>query len=162
MRKFIWRDGFPGSNLDADRIGAELQTLQDLEGVVRADDVLKWARLNPDSELHKAIEWDDAIAADKYRRYEITDLIGAIRHYEVGGGEIVIHRTNFSIGGGQYITEDGLRKNAEYRQEVLSKAIRSLESWASRYQEVLALCDGVEVTVADTVEKLQLLRAAEA
>jgi hypothetical protein len=39
--------------------------------------VLDAAR-HPDSDLHQYFEWDDTVAAEKYRRRQAVDLIGAV------------------------------------------------------------------------------------
>ena len=49
---------------------------------VTPKDVVNFAR-NPETELHKCFEWDDAIAAEKYREHTARVLIRSITYEHV-------------------------------------------------------------------------------
>jgi hypothetical protein len=53
----------------------ELESLQQQSGVLKAEDVVEWARVHSDSALHGAIEWDDAVAGHNYRLWQVRQLI---------------------------------------------------------------------------------------
>lgn len=162
MIEYEWRKGARYSRLDPNAIGAELAALRD-NGVLYVEQTLNWARENPGSELHKALEWDDSKAAEEYRLHQMRDIIGSIRHREVNGGDVVVHRSYYSIGGGAYPTAEQVREHDDYQQRVLAAAVRSLEGWRSRYEEILTLCGGESLhrAVGEIVETLKKADAVQ-
>jgi len=162
MIEYEWRKGARYSGIDPNAIGAELEGLRD-DGVLHTKRVLQWARENTSSALHKALEWDDSKAAEEYRLHQMRDIIGSIRHREVSGGDVVVHRSYYSIGGGVYPTAEQVREHDDYQQQVLAAAVRSLEGWRSRYEEILTLCGGESLhrAVGEIVETLKKADAVQ-
>src|SRR5579864_8863396 len=56
-------------------IASELLDLEDEDGLIDPTTVVDWARDNPASALHGAIEWDDAIAAHAHRLWQVRRLV---------------------------------------------------------------------------------------
>lgn len=70
------------------QITAELEALKDDQGMIHAAAAVKWARRNRRSALHHFLEWDDSVAAERYRidqvrnfiQVNITDAVGFRRY----------------------------------------------------------------------------------
>jgi hypothetical protein len=113
-------------------IASELLALRDDEGLIHAAGAVEWARVNRDSALYGALDWDDAHAAHQYRVEQVRRLIRVHIVNEDG------HRTAISLvfdrpqGGGYRSTEDVMR-NAQMRQSALDDALAELERFQQRY-----------------------------
>ena len=127
-------------DIDPQKVGVELDALRDREGVLDIHLALEWAEAHPKSELAKCIEWDDQEAAFKWRMHELRMVVAQIRRVEVSGGKVTLHRAHFSIGGGHFVSPEGLEADEEKQAAVLQRAIQSLQGWTERYSEVLELC----------------------
>lgn len=78
MREYSWKHtGTSFMKADAQLVGEELEKLE-FAGELIADEVLKFARNNPDSELYKCFEWDDSIAGEKYRKMQSSGILSSI------------------------------------------------------------------------------------
>ena len=71
-----WREGFGlYKNIDANKVATEIQKIGEN---ATPQEIVDRAR-DKDSELHKCFEWDDSIAAEKYRlvqaRYVVHHLV---------------------------------------------------------------------------------------
>ena len=75
MREYSWRH--TGFGADAQLVGEELEKLE-FAGEITSDEVLQFARMNPESETYKCFEWDDKIAGEKYRRKQASELLSSI------------------------------------------------------------------------------------
>ena len=78
MREYSWKN--PGANYcsaDAQLVGEELEKLE-FAGELTSDEVLKFAKNNPDSETYKCFEWDNNVAGEKYRRIQASNLLSSI------------------------------------------------------------------------------------
>lgn len=47
---------------------------------IPAEEFVEYARLNPESELHKCFTWDDTEAAEKWRVHEARQLDGSLKY----------------------------------------------------------------------------------
>lgn len=63
---------------DANKIGKELEIIEQTQKL-NSQAVLDYARVHPDSELYGAFEWDDSLAAEKYRISQASHIITNIR-----------------------------------------------------------------------------------
>lgn len=62
---------------DAQKIGQELELIeQSVE--LTAENVVDYARTHTNSELHSALEWDDAVAGEMWRRARASSIISTI------------------------------------------------------------------------------------
>lgn len=163
MIGYEWNKGAPYTHLDANKIGHELADLRD-DGVLQVRDVVEYAGNNPQSELARAFEWDDGRAAHEHRLGQARKLVGAVRHYTIGGGDVEVHRTHFGVGGGTYASVKAVHEHEDYQKTLLTSALRSLQAWRDRYAEIGDVC-GVFVDVdaaIDTLKKAEpSLAAAE-
>lgn len=75
MREYSWKH--TSFEADAQLVGEELEKLE-FAGELTSDEVLKFAKNNPDSETYKCFEWDNAIAGEKYRKIQATQIMASI------------------------------------------------------------------------------------
>lgn len=74
--KFI--DGFRApKGLDPAQAATELENVGSVFGAITPQNIVNYAR-NPETHIHKAFEWDDSAAAEKYRIHQATTLARAI------------------------------------------------------------------------------------
>ena len=75
MKEYSWKN--TGFSANAQLVGEELEKLESA-GELTADEVLEFAKNNPDSETYKCFEWDDSVAGEKYRRYQASHIMTSI------------------------------------------------------------------------------------
>ena len=75
MREYSWKHC--GFNADAQLVGEELEKLE-FAGEITPDEVLNFARNNPESETYKCFEWDDKIAGEKWRKRQAGEILISI------------------------------------------------------------------------------------
>lgn len=75
MKEYSWKN--TGFSANAQLVGEELEKLESA-GELTADEVLEFAKNNPDSETYKCFEWNDSVAGEKYRRYQASHIMTSI------------------------------------------------------------------------------------
>lgn len=75
--RYAYRDGSGGFGVPAQVAGEELEKIFDLHGVINPKVVVDAARPN-DAPLHPVFEWDDPVAAGKYREWQSRNLIKSV------------------------------------------------------------------------------------
>src|SRR5262245_57100424 len=110
----------------------ELSALAD-NGKLRAQDVVGWARENPDSQLHAHFEWDEGKAAHQYRLEQARRLIRVYVNVVPTESGPVEMRAFFSLpsdrvqpGGGYRRAEDVLR-NRKWLKQLAEDFVRQHE-----------------------------------
>ena len=76
MIKAKWKNGYGFYKADAQKVAEEIMEVCDSADLndAKPEDVLVKAR-DENSELHKCFEWDDAVAAEKYRLRQVGYII---------------------------------------------------------------------------------------
>lgn len=156
MSDFVWRKGCPWSRLDAKRVTDEFEKIRAKSGTLEAKSVVDYAKAHKRSELSKAFDWDKDAAADRWWLHQAQDLISAVREIRITGGETVVTRTNYSVGGGVFATRQEVAQREDFQAIVIGRALSSLEGWRDRYSEIVSLC-GASDPLNDA---LNLLRAS--
>lgn len=78
MREYSWKHtGTSFISADAQLVGEELEKLE-FAGELTADEVLEFARNNPNSETYKCFEWDNTVAGEKYRKMQASGILSSI------------------------------------------------------------------------------------
>lgn len=75
-KKFSWRSGY-SYKVSADTVGGVLEDIEKRDGVVTSESFLDYSRPE-DSSTHGLFEWDDSIAAEKYRKRQATQIINQL------------------------------------------------------------------------------------
>lgn len=95
------------------------------------------------SVLHKHFEWNDKIAAEKFRLDQARSLIRSI-HVESADTESGVARAFLSIrekSGVSYRTIEDVLSSADLQQRIVAQAERDLISFETRYKNLTDICD---------------------
>lgn len=136
----------PGSKLapkHAPIVGEALARLEDTHGSITPEIVLADAR-SPKSDLHQFFEWDDGVAAEKWRREEARKLIAAIVVvYEPTGGKSKPQeiRAYYSVSRDEdeprsFVATARIMSDEKMRAELIANALRDLARWEERYKSL--------------------------
>lgn len=121
-----------------------------------APEVVDWARSNPTSKLHKALQWDDTIAAQEYRISQVRQLIRLHIISEDGTPQLVSLSFDRKINGGYRNVSDVLQSK-DLSEIMLADALAELERVQTKYQRVQEL-----TTVWREVEQVKTRRRRRA
>lgn len=131
---------------DVPVIASELERLASAHGGVTPAIVLREAKRSR-SKLHRFFDWDDKEAADKWRLEQAGEMIRAVRVVIIdeSSGREVAARAYVSVKtrdvGKMYIPTLSAMSDAEYREQVLARALDELRDWQIRYQNLQELAD---------------------
>ena len=124
-------------DLDAQRIGEHLDELIDnSHEAVGTEEILADAR-HARSPLHTAFEWDENVAAERFRRKQAKALVGNLVVEKDGTPT----RTRAFVyvshpeheGRHVYLNVRSAMARPEFREQVIEQAIHSLERWLNFY-----------------------------
>lgn len=118
------------------------EEIYDIGETATPQQIVDFARNNPESELHKCFDWDDEIAAEKWRKQQariiVCNLVIEKREDDVPTGNVyrVIqeNREAKAYQPAVFI----LNKPEEYEM-LLTQAKKELESFKNRYQKIVEL-----------------------
>lgn len=128
------------------------------DGVVTPEEIVEVAR-NPKHPLHDAFEWDDSIAAEKWRLDQARVLIRTVqvvitvRDIEITGQGLI--RDPRAEGKDQgYVLVERIRSNAEQAQRAMENELIRVSSSAARAREIafgLGLQSEIEAKLAEAI-----------
>lgn len=98
-----------------------------------------------DAPLHDMFEWDDTVAAQKYREVQAREIIRSIT--VVTEDRPLSYRQFSSVGNSVYVSTTSALSRDETRKIVLSTAMRELEAFRRKYQtlsELLGLFSAID------------------
>jgi hypothetical protein len=138
----------------------ELERLEQVHGRLVPKDIVEAAR-NPRSPLHGFFEWDDTVAAEKYRIVQATVLV---RHVKVTitptNQEPITVRAYVAPYKGQgYISIERALNDDQMRQQLLAQAHADLEAFQRRY-EVLDELDEIFSVITSMLKPSKKKRRA--
>jgi hypothetical protein len=131
-------------DVDANVIGHALNRIAEENGgrlTPRAGVDAARKRTNP---IHRHLEWDDRVAAEGYRRDQISELIRIIVRDDPDDDDVPARRYFHSIhdaDGTAYRTVDEILKSRDLQLALLQQAEKDLQSWERRYAELADICD---------------------
>jgi hypothetical protein len=139
-----------------ERIAAELETVaaSDPDGLLRPEDVLAFAKANPQSAAHGQFEWDDGAAAHQHRLAQARGLIRVVvtvlpnTTQQVRG--FVSLPTDRVHGGGYRRTGAALQSDRMRRQieaEAIKKITSVVRSTLALLPEFAPLATAVEAAI---------------
>lgn len=120
-----------------DSIAGELLSLQNADGKIVPIDVVKWARRNKRSRLHAQLTWDDEIAGERYRIWQVRELI-AVHITEPDGPRRFVSLSIDRVEGG-YRTLDDIIARQDLRQVMVEDALHELERMQRKYDRLSEL-----------------------
>lgn len=129
---------------DAQRVADEIG-----ENSITPEQVLEKARNDENSELHKCFEWNDGIAAEKYRLIQARKIIINLAYIPKEKTDEPVRCFQITREKSVYMpTKQFLVNNDEY-QDLLKRAKVELESFKRRYATLSEL-----ETVFEAIESL--------
>lgn len=129
---------------DAQRVADEIG-----ENSITPEQVLEKARNDKNSELHKCFEWNDGIAAEKYRLIQARKIIINLAYVPKEKTDEPVRCFQITREKSVYMpTKQFLVNNDEY-QDLLKRAKVELESFKRRYATLSEL-----ETVFEAIESL--------
>lgn len=137
-KKYSWRSGY-SYRTPADVVGSVLEDIEKKNGEVTAESFLEESR-EPSSPTHSMFEWDDSVAAEKYRLRQSSQIINQLEiSVEVGEIETVTAFVNVKSksvkDSGSFVNIRSAMSDEEYRKQVLDNALAELKSFKKRYAQ---------------------------
>lgn len=129
------------------RIGEALAIVTEKDGGELTPKSVVEAARDPENPLHPHFEWDDSVAAEKFRHEQARDLIRCIRVEPENGGNGEAEPAYLSItgkGGVSYRTLQEIRSSPDLQDRLLAAAERDLEAFTVRYRVLKEICAVVE------------------
>lgn len=148
---FMWRQGI-SYPVSAQTAGEHLGKLASRDGHLTAQSVLDDSRPE-DAVLHPCFEWDDAAAAEKWRRKEATDLMGnlvTIRVVERESEEPkeLTVRAFSNVSGyrepGIFKVTAAAMEDDGDRAKIIENARRELQAFVRKYEALVDLAELVK------------------
>ena len=128
---------------DAQKVAEEIG-----EGKVTPEEILEYARNHKDSELYKCFEWNDSVAAEKYRKIQARSIIlNLVISKEETKGHTVSCFSLTTEPKTYQRTTLFLEQPDEY-QALLRRAKAELEAFKRRYHTLVELAEIFEVMEA--------------
>jgi hypothetical protein len=109
---------------------------------LKVEAVHKWAAAHPKSALHKALEWDDTLAAYKWRLSQIGELI-RIHCVDLQGYRTLVSLSVDRIAGGGFRSMEEVISDKRLREILLADAAGDLKRFEERYKLLRDLVSGV-------------------
>ena len=131
----------------------ELRRLKRKYGRLTPEIVLDSAR-STKSPLHDMFEWDDAVAAEKYRLSQARNLILNIRIKEATDDGVMYGRVfvrDVDDQGSHYVEVDHVVSEGA-ADRIMGNAIRDLRSWMHRYNDLSSRLPGVFDAIYDVLD----------
>jgi hypothetical protein len=134
--------------LTNEQIIAELNAIAEAhDGILRPEDVVQ-AASDPRSPLHPLFDWDDGVAAHKWRLHQARNLIRVcVRYIEIPDQErkpcrvfVSLSTDRVSDGGGYRALDDVLRVKST-REQLVADAMREAEAFARKYAMLSELAE---------------------
>ena len=131
---------------DANKVANEMYAIGQANGndEFTPQELVNYARNNPSSELHKCFEWNDAVAAEKYRISQARDVIRFLRinvPTEEGNSEKTNIRLFVSTNNNDNnykATEIVFQNKSEY-DKLLAEAMSELQAFKNKYKGIKEL-----------------------
>ena len=148
---YKWR--FYQYSVPAEVVGKTIEKIEKKHGECTAPLLLEEAR-NPKSKIHSLFEWDDTVAAEKWRLTQASQIITAVAViYDENDGEPIVTRAFANVGQknkGSFVTMAKAMSDEASRAIVLKHALEELQAFQSKYATLTELAG-----VFSAIEALQ-------
>lgn len=143
--KYSYRQGFQ-FKVPAQIVGETLNKIAET-GSVTSQALLDVSR-PISAPTHNLFEWDDTIAAERYRLQQATVAINAIEIEIVDGSNTKVPQVAFinvtkkaPKRAGSFVPIDIALSNSNMRETILANALSELKSFSRKYQNLKELAD---------------------
>ena len=132
-------------SVPAEIVGKTCEKLEAQYGSVTNENFLDAARAES-SPTHPLFEWDDSIAAERYRKDQSSRILSNLRiTIASDNSEPKMVRAVYNVKPGNenanYRSFDVVMRDADLRKEVLKRAIRELVIFKEKYETLKELAD---------------------
>lgn len=149
---------YPG--VSAEDAGKHIEKIQNEQGAVTCRNLLDSAKPE-DSVIHPCYEWDDGVAAEKYRLSQSKDLLANLVRVSVVSENqepktyraFVNVEENKRFGSGKFLSVDTAMADSEMRQIVLRNALRELMAFQKKYEDLNEL-EGVFRAISELKQEI--------
>lgn len=122
---------------DAEKVSKEIESISN----VTPSSILEYAR-NENSELHKCFEWDDTVAAEKYRLQQARNIVCNLVYQEEKKEEPTKLRVFYNQSStNTYQPTRVLVRNEDSYKELLMQAKSELRAFKNKYKMLTELED---------------------
>ena len=130
----------PGYAVPAQVVGELCEQLEGTEEGLTPHTFIEASR-DPSSPTHIMLEWNDDIAAEKYREHQARKIIGNIRIVKEENDTSYLERGFVSIPGGTntYVTMQSALNRDDWRKHLLDDARRDMECFKAKYRRLTEL-----------------------
>lgn len=167
-KNYKWKPRFPSNNVDPKEAFYCLKEIKKERGTLTPEHVLESAR-DKKSVLHDLFDWSDTVAAEKWRKEQARKIIQSIVVvYESSNDsqpQAYMCRLFHSVkakstdddkaGTLENVYEDipTIRKNEDYKQQVIENAMRELVGWRNRYALYSDVFGDLFIKIDEVVEQ---------
>lgn len=137
--------------VDAETTARELHRIAESNGGVLDPQAVVNASRDEQAVLHGLFEWDDTIAAEKYRVVQAKFIIRNVTVEEVGEPEI---RAFSSVGRREYVPTRTALAQADMRKIVLQNALDDIQAFQAKYRALTQVA-GIIAVMDETVEQIK-------
>ena len=142
-------------SVPAETVGKEFEKIEKEYGKITSDLVLQKAE-SEESPIHELFEWDDAVAGHKYRLSQATQIIISLAKEVEEDPKTKTVRAYYNVSDGErkgsFVNAKTAFSNPDTRDIILKRALRELESFKEKYQNLSELA-GVFTKIDELLEK---------
>lgn len=134
--KYKWKNTC--YKISAEKAGKCLDQIQKKYGKLTPDFVVQEAK-NSKHPLHNCFDWNDSIAANKWRKEQARNMIQSITVFIEDRPEVPEVRAYVNVKDGtkhKYITVNDAMDNDQYREQVLQDAYNEIIGWRNKYHNL--------------------------
>lgn len=158
--EYRWEKTRGFNPIDPRTMGEHLEKLEERDGQVTCQSLLDSARPQ-DSDAHPCYEWNDEIAAEKYRLRQSNDILNSLVRIVVEKPETAQYEKVFvnvsasdKNGHGKYVSINTAFEREDYRSNILSKALAEMQAFRFRYNRIAELAN-VFTAIDEAVESIK-------
>jgi hypothetical protein len=118
-------------------VESELNALRDADpgNMLYPERIVEWAEAHPTSDLYQKFEWNDGVAAKKYRLWQCRQLV-KVHIIDVRGDPVMISLQVDRKAGGGYRTIVDVIAQPDLKEMALVEALAALRVMQRRYQQL--------------------------
>lgn len=144
-RSYSWNENFGGFKVDANVVGGICEQIAEKEGAVTKENFLEASR-SEESPTHCLFEWNDEVAAEKYRLTQSKQIIGCLRVTYINPEKeeipvrAFINTSDYSETP-RYESVDVALRNEDKREVYLKRIRNELDAFVKRNANIDELAD---------------------
>jgi len=139
--------------VDAQKAGTELEKITEKHGLLTPEHVVIESK-NKKAVLHKCFEWNNEIAAEKYRFRQAQDLIRNIVTVKIGQVETTQPIRAFVSfkQNKEYVSVINVLYTPELQKKMMDSAMKELETFQKKYASLNSLSE-LMLSIDSSLEK---------